>query len=123
MKSIEQVQDSLIAWGEFWYRQENSGGSSSKSMTARAMEILSTGVFISGTANQVAHMSDSIYVYPHIQDVDDAMTQLTMNEKRWLSIKYKQNGEVAKIDDVRKKRKSFTNLFIKRAENRLCGLL
>ena len=118
MKSVQQVQRDLVTWGKFWHRKEQGAGYASKSVTGRLCETLETGIFSSGTAIQESDRADSIYVPPHIEHIDDSLKYLTLNERKWLRKKY-----VRQYNDNFKVAIRYTNIFIDRAENRLCGLL
>lgn len=107
---INDVYKELKIWGEYWAIKELGQGSASVSVTKRCCDILKTGIFSNGTAIQVSHLSENIYVPEHIQNVDNAIKKLTINERIHIQRKYKMFKEI-------------DNLYTRRAELKITNYL
>ena len=76
MKTINEVRQELIIWGEFWYHQEKGQGYASKSNVQMLRETLETGCTIKGTSHLINHRADSINVPEYILEIGNKIDRL-----------------------------------------------
>jgi hypothetical protein len=111
--NIVQARKELRIWGKFWRSREELQGYSSKSTTARLMEIGRTGIWASSDKHLHSHGSDGIRVPDWVERLDKAIAQLPVQERCIVSYHYIKGRQLTR---------SGRRVEVM-AVNRICGLI
>jgi len=113
MRTIRDVQSELKQWGNFWARQEEGQGFSSKSNVQAIKEACEAGCASSSTLHLFSG-SDSIHVPDYIEVIDNSLKKLSHQCKTAIRQRYINKGQILYFGDAK------TFLFwVKKAEREL----
>lgn len=110
LKTIKQVRKDLKMWGDYWRNHEPTQGYARRSATDKLCEVLRTKVNISSDLHLFSHHADAIYVPPHIEKIDKAIEQLSIECRK--AIKDRYQNLISRND-----------YYVVEAENSLLGLM
>jgi len=99
MRTIKDVQSELKQWGNFWARQEEGQGFSSKSNAQSVKEACEVGCASSSTLHLFSHSADNIHVPHNIEVIDNILECLTPQCKTAIRQRYINKGKVLYFPD------------------------
>ena len=101
MRTINDVQHELKLWGNFWAKQEEGQGFSSKSNVQAIKEACEVGCASSSTLHLFSHRSDSIYVPAYIESIDGRLSCLDHRCKTAIRQRYINKGKIRYFADAK----------------------
>ena len=114
MRTIKDVRFELKQWGNFWARQEEGQGFSSKSNVQAIKEACEVGSASSSDLHLFSHRADSIFVPAHIEVIDCDLKRLKPKCITALRQRYVNKGQILYFSD----RHTFL-FWVKKAEREL----
>ena len=114
MRTIKDVQYDLRLWGNFWARQEEGQGYSSKSNVQAIKEACQVGCASSSTLHLFNNTADSIHLPKHIESIDNSLESLGHQCKIALRQRYINKGKRLYFED----KKAFL-FWVRKAEREL----
>ena len=100
MRTIKDVQHELKQWGNFWSRQEEGQGFSSKSNVQAIKETCEVGCASSSTLH-LFNGSDSIHAPDHIEVIDNNLKSLSHQCKTAIRQRYINKGQILLFSDAK----------------------
>ena len=114
MRTIKDVRSELKQWGDFWVRQEEGQGYSSKSNVQAIKEACEVGSASSSDLHLFSHRADSIFVPAHIEVIDSNLEKLSSRCITAIRQRYVNKGQILYFSD----KESFL-FWLKKAEREL----
>ena len=114
MRTIKDVRFELKQWGNFWARQEEGRGYSSKSNVQAIKEACQVGCASSSDLHLFSHRADSIFVPANIQLIDHELERLSRKCITALRQRYVNKGQILYFTD-----KQIFLFWVKKAEREL----
>ena len=99
MRTIKDVRFELKQWGDFWARQEEGQGYSSKSNVQAIKEACQVGCASSSDLHLFSHRADSIFVPAHIEVIDHDLERLGLLCIKALRQRYVNKGQILYFSD------------------------
>jgi hypothetical protein len=101
MRQIRDVQSELRQWGDFWARQEEGQGYSSKSNVQAIKDACEVGCASTSTLHLFSNSSDSIHVPTHIDLIDNSLKRLSHKCKTAIRQRYINKGRILYFADAK----------------------
>ena len=118
MRTIKDVRFELKQWGDFWARQEEGRGYSSKSNVQVIKEACLVGCASSSDLHLFSHRADSIFVQVHIEVIDCELERLSPRCITAIRQRYVNKGQILYFSD-----KETFLFWMKKAERELLSLM
>ena len=114
MRTIKDVRLELKKWGNFWARQEEGTGYSSKSNVQAIKEACQVGCASSSDLHLFSHRADSIFVPAHIEVIGHNLERLAPRCITAVRQRYVKKGQILYFSD----KKTF-QFWVEKAEREL----